>query len=483
MVIQDFSEEIAAKLYIVLSKLPSVAALDGLKDSISVEFPEDLEETNVPSSVKLPEGIDREKCSYYNYDEAHSGRFSTFGTGGATIDASFVIERENPLSFIRDKVSYGSRVGQKDCVVFVQGLRTASQPEELVPGMIASQRIECYSDTLNGMRISQVHTGTNLDQPNAKVNVNDTYGLKALTILLSIAGMEMANPDEEGNIEIPPTAFDIGQAVLSGRSVVDTPIKKTIRKLLPQASADSPLILMVYSRGSIECNAALREYIEAHPDKEQAFQQLRAGVTVLTIGTATGGWPDGPAYIHLSSWEDTLPRMFCNANRNLSAGADAVFLHNNSPYPGKFDAHNFQAGTSQFLSIVMMSNSVRSLRQLWELGQYEDENSRDNGNSSETNLCESLLGCVKECFGKKSSAVGGGKIKIPENVDKLTDAMISITDGHKYLWDKEGSMKISEKFRPLPDKEIAKSTLIESLPNYTEEIQEISQKFKKRDEI
>ncbi len=184
MVVQDISEEIAAKLFIVLSKLPSVSALDGLRDAISVDLPQDLEKRKVPESVKIPEGVDREKCSYYNYDEAHSGRFSTFGTKGATVDPDHVILRDNPLTFIRDNVSFGSLENQKECVVFVQGLRTTSEPEELAPGMIASQRIECYSDTLNGMKISQLHTGTNLDQPNAEVNVNDTYALKALTTLL-----------------------------------------------------------------------------------------------------------------------------------------------------------------------------------------------------------------------------------------------------------------------------------------------------------
>ncbi len=63
----------------------------------------------------------------------------------------------------------------------------------------------------------------------------------------------------------------------------------TIRKLLPHASLENPLAFMVYSGGSIECNAALKEYIDAHPNKEQAFNQLRCEVTIVTIGAATGG--------------------------------------------------------------------------------------------------------------------------------------------------------------------------------------------------
>lgn len=491
MVLADLSQEAAMKLFMVLSKLPSVSALDPLKESISVEFPEDLEETHPSGSISIPDGVDASKVSYYNYDEAHSGRFSTFGTKGATIEADHVLDRPEPLHYIRDNVAYGSLEAQEDCVVFVQGLRTASQPEELVPGMIASQRIECYSDILNGMRIAQVHTGTNLDQANAKVNVNDTYALKALTKLLEVAGLDMGKPDEDGNIEIPPTAFDIGQALLSGKSAIDTPIKETIRKLLPLANAENRLVLMVYSRGSIECCAAINEYIKAHADEEKAFHELRAGVTVLSIGSATGGWPDGPAYVHLSSWEDTLPRMFCNAERNLTAGSDAVFLHNNSPYPGKFDAHNFQAGTSQFLTVVMMANNVNSIRDLWEMGQVDVASKSLGGGGGDAggadglspiDCCENLINTVKGCLGYKSSQVGGGSIAIPSNVDELTDAMISITDGHDYLWDKEGSIEIANASRPLPDKEAAVELLKSNLPNHGDEIDTIYKKFMARKE-
>lgn len=105
--------------------------------------------------------------------------------------------------------------------------------------MIASKRVECYSDTLLGIPLAQVHTGTNLDQTGVKVNVQNALALRILSALLGKAGVDQADTDENNDIEIPPTALDVGQAVLSGRSLIDTPIKKTIRKLLLLASEDS----------------------------------------------------------------------------------------------------------------------------------------------------------------------------------------------------------------------------------------------------
>ncbi len=61
--------------------------------------------------------------------------------------------------------------------------------------------------------------------------------------------------------------------------------------------------------------------------------------------------------------------------------------------------------------------------------------------------------------------------------------MIAITDGHEYLWDEEGSVKVSESFRSLPDKDSAISKLKLFLPNYADEIDEIAEKFQRRSEI
>lgn len=231
---------------------------------------------------------------------------------------------------------------------------------------------------------------------------------------------------------------------------------------------------MVYSRGSIECNAALKEYVKEPNDQEAVHDQLRAGVTIITIGAAATGWPNGPAYIHLSSWEDKLSRMFCNAKRASGSGADAIFLHNNSPYPKTFDSHNFQAGTSQFLSVIMIANNCSSFRQLWELGQK----SKSQNTASESVMgFDSVRNSIMSCFGCVTSDVGGGGIIIPENVDKLVDAMISITNGQKHLWDTEETLKTA---RTIPSKEDAKEILKSSFDD-EKIIVQIVERYSKRE--
>lgn len=469
------SRQAAGKLLEFLSSFPSVSAIQKLNDSISNDLPEELEATPLDGNYIIPDGIDRSKCSYFNYDEAHSGRFSLFDSGGATIDASHVIERPNALAYIRDNLSYGSVDKQDDCVVFVNGMRTAQQPGK-VPGVMSSKRVQFYSDTLLGIKMAHVHTATNLDQPPGKINVKNTVALNVFTAAMKFIGVSPLAPNENGDIEVPQTMLDMLQASLSVAGAMDTPIKSTLRQLIKLANENNKLTLMVYSRGSTECNGAIREVLENSPDKEGCKRRMEKGLTVMTIGASAKSWPDGPRYIHLSSWDDAVARVFCNANRNTFAGQNAVFLHYNSPYPKTFDSHNFQAGTSQFLAVVMLKNKLKTLREIWELGQHGTSNTRMNqkgSNSAPLNAVEYGLGLAKQFIGFNPSPVGGGGvIEIPENIDELVDAMISLTNATDYLWD-ETSL---EGMRPLPSKEFA-VTILSNEIGKSKEILQIATRF------
>lgn len=110
----DLANEAAFRLFTMLSKLPSAKALVEFRDSMSTELPADLTATPLDETILIPDGISRDMCSFYNYDEAHSGRFSLFNAKGATIDADYAINRPDALAFIRDNLTYGTRRDTKE---------------------------------------------------------------------------------------------------------------------------------------------------------------------------------------------------------------------------------------------------------------------------------------------------------------------------------------------------------------------------------
>lgn len=479
--VADLTRKAAFELLRFLSTFKSIEAIKELNEAIDDGLPEDIQATPIDENFKIPDGISRKECSYFNYDEAHSGRFSLFGSDGATIEAKHVLNRPNPLKYIRENLSYGDNEEQKETVIFVNGMRTASQEGGKVAGTGSAKRVQFYSDTLLGTKLAHVHTATNLDQPPGRINVKKTGVLKLLTTMMGILGVKLLAPDENGDIQVPQTALDILQGTLSVAGVMDTPIKSTLRELIKLASKDNPLTLMVYSRGSMECSGAIKEVLleaEQNGKKEECLQQMSEGLTVMTIGASAKSWLDGPAYIHLSSWDDVIARTFCNAHRNTMAGKDAIFLHNHSPYKKTFDSHNFQAGTAQFLSVVMLQNEVTSFRELWCLGQYKTiPRTKSKQTEQNLNFVESGLGFAKRLVGKNASEVGGGAIKIPQDLDKLVDSMISITDAVDHLWDENSAKGM----RPPPSKPDALKYLNKYLED-SENIKKIAGKFEKRKE-
>ena len=97
--------------------------------------------------------------------------------------------------------------------------------------------------------------------------------------------------------------------------------------------------------------------------QEQAEELLRQAVTVVTIGGLCPTVPDGPAYIYVSMYDDSLA-----VELGAAASPDAVELKALSPYYNSNDIHNPQASAIQFLSLVLRTNGMQSFRQLYQAG-------------------------------------------------------------------------------------------------------------------
>lgn len=206
----------------------------------------------------------------------------------------------------------------------------------------------------------------------------------------------------DGNIVFSSRLIDVIQAGLSEYNFVDTPLKQAYRFLLSQPE---PLTLIAYSRSSMEVKAAIKKFISAQRNTDTCRERLLANVTVVTIGAACRFFPDGPAYLHVSSSNDKLVALRgVSSARPRGAGANSVFLHCKTPFAkNAADHHNMAVAAAPLLAIALAHNGVASLRALWQLGMK-------------------------------------GELKLPGNVDSLVCALIVLTDGMQMMFNKEKAL-------------------------------------------
>lgn len=240
-----------------------------------------------------------------------------------------------------------------------------------------------------------------------------------------------------------------------------------MRSLLELATAEEPVVFLPYSRATVELTSALRAYkssLQERMSKEAAERHLRDAVVVVSIGNCSDDWVDGPAYIHVATFEDLLTNTLGTTSKKpAGAGVDAVFLNCHAWSNSESEAHNFASCSSQYLSVIMLANNTTSFRKLYDLarssrtaGQSNEGSSKDasdNGLGHESDDDWNLRGRFASMLGsfvgkitnRHEGSVGGGNLIIPENVDDLTKAMIRITHGLDYVWSdsaKDGAQEI-----------------------------------------
>lgn len=385
-----------------LFNFPVVSLLDIIYSSVSPSLPKDVTSTPFTPSP-LP---DPATPLQFSTDEAHGGRLVVPNTFGASIPLSVALDSPNFVTYVRSNLffsaSYASLPESEELVFFSPGLNTLLEP---VDGEIVSiTRLEHYTKVLAGFPMASIHTGTSKDQE--AVMIDMPWWLRIASRILP----QSARPEavQGGKLSFDAQAIDTMQTILSFVNHWDTPLKKSFRALFDMTKTENavPFVLMTYSRASVECDAALRLHVKESKKKERDSAiraRLRKYVTVVTIGNASRLYEDGPAYIHVASWSDTLTNLLgVNGKKRRGGGKDAVYLNFDSPWSsGADDNHNFSSGGSQYLALVMAETGAKGYRDLWEKGQ--------------------LKGCLKE----------------PNGVEELLRAMIKVTKGNEFLWKPE----------------------------------------------
>lgn len=360
----------------LLTKVPSFGTAKALKtlyDALSTALPDDIESTPISCPPNLPSDANPVR---FNYDEGHSGRFMLPDTQGASLDFHWVMSQPNPLSFMTSHLAVKPPfpVHNPEHVVFMPGLNTLQQPAS--GETTTEQRLKFYVKVLQCIPMAQLHPGSSKDQQDARVKVKRAYVLRLTATALSPVLPDRMAPRRDGEYLIwSGSQLDYIQAVLSRFDLIDTPLKARIRDLLDYSAHSSaePVVLVGYSRSSIDLKAALDKHIKQSVDKGEPLPvieaRLRRKVTAVTIGSGTAGFPDGPAYVHIATYQDPLAKTIGVTSRHNAdkAGKEALFVNLDSIFAkGAFDAHNFGAITVQYLSILMVVNKAWGFRALWE---------------------------------------------------------------------------------------------------------------------
>ncbi|GAB0490509.1 hypothetical protein MMPV_001746 [Pyropia vietnamensis] len=270
-------------------------------------------------------------------------------------------------------------------------------------------RVAHYARLLGrGWALTQLHSGTLMDQGDSPI---DLTGARP-EVFEALAGVEAAlRAAEVANVPplvgapsqtayLPSRARDAVQVVLSAVNAVDTRLKSAYRALIAAAASGDPtvpvaatspavdtaadaavlatttatvippllphlrLVLVTYSRTTVEIAAAVRGFLSRQPpDRRGAVRsRLRSRLLVVTVGSCYRDYPVGPAYLHLSSNADTLTaRLGVSASRPAGAGGDdaAAFIHCASPFTaGSLEGHNFATLTCPYLAVLAASNRL-----------------------------------------------------------------------------------------------------------------------------
>ena len=415
-------------------------------------------------------------------DLEHEGRFRVFDDcidHKTSIPSNLLFSMDHPLTFIRKHLSYQSNETKK-------GGMLCDNSEAVVWCMQNEQNLEYASRVLDDMPLAQLHMGSfsdcqvELDLKTIRAlesfgvlkgdTVNE-YSAYGKTSLCSLKGQDLDiirsllschTKSNSKNTQIEPSIELQGQQSLI--KLIDNAVE-SVRKDLLGNSNEPHLVIVAHSTNALMVASALSTWKQQKLANTSARRLhvedlLHQAVTIVTVGAVYRNFCDGPAYIHISMYDDDLAQTLGVTIKSPDGGGrDAVYLHAWSPYEERkkectnltdHDSHNVNACAIQYLCLVMRINGITSFRDLYNAARYVDP--------------RSILDINPSNFAIDYTKHKQGDLVIPPNIDEeLLPAMIRATGGDQWLWnpmrEDQGDDVTSEVL--LPDAEEAKVYLEE----------------------
>eukprot|EP00977_Amphora_coffeiformis_P028972 scaffold38043_cov176-Amphora_coffeaeformis.AAC.7 len=328
---------------------------------------------------------------YCDHDSTTTTTTTTTTTGGYSMPANLAFSMNEPLSYIRDNLSYSYRPSMDEGSEYHTHDSTHQQEnkEELVvvlPGLhttiqSAWDQVRYLSQvmdgsTSNGMSMALLQVGTFANDEIQK-NGNDTVvveiapdtwaALKSLKLIVMDQNEQTPSSPSKRRFRIQLGDLDLLRALVVAQSYnIDTeveesdPLIEALVKLLDisvnsilrteQRQQQPRLVLLSSCVNSHYVVAAIQRWkylVVLGPfstaelrcaglvkTEEHAEELLREAVTIVTLGSLCQIFPDGPAYLHISMHDDQWANQFGIHRDNVDycGGKDAVLLQAISPY-------------------------------------------------------------------------------------------------------------------------------------------------------
>jgi len=243
----------------------------------------------------------------------------------------------------------------------------------------------------------------------------------------------------------------------------------SVRKDPLNKSNEPHLVLIAHSISASAVAAAISAWKQHQTQQKQqpvrrVEDLLHQALTVVTFGNVCQSFCDGPAYIHISMYDDPWTvTLGSNSNNDAGGGRDAVYFHACSPYEydqvrwesvqqataicslESHNAHNLNACTIQYLCLLMRINGIQSFRALYDAASFVDPTF--------------ILDINPKHF---AVSCNHGDLVVPPKLDyELLPAMIRATRGDKWIWKFNGDHD-DEVESLLPDEIETRSHLEES---------------------
>ena len=439
--------------------------------------------------INLPEDLSAIRCfiNTSSRSKDHRNCFRVFhGEDKVSLPPNVLLSMNRPFTFLRDSLSYQSDDSEKK-----RGGMMYDGSEALVwcslPG---DQNFEFCSSVMDGMPFSQLYLGIDHDEDYLDVEL-DVETINKLALQNVLCNEQVSNEDgrTRRQCKIKMDDLNVIQTIASEEALDDE--KRTLIKLIDAAvelvrtdplneRGEPHLVLLAHCVSSSVVASAISSWKEQQLQNQQSSRRvedlLHQALTVVTFGNSCRSFCDGPAYIHISMfddpWTNTLGAHSGNEERS-GGGQNAVYFHAYSPYDEEdvnqaqkatsicslksHNAHNLNSCLIQYLCLIMRINGIQSFRALYDSARFVDPTA--------------ILDINPKHFAVNYS--NHGELVIPPRIDhELLPAMIYATGGGSLLWDNDDESH-TDFDEVLPDEIEARSHLEESFGySVFEEIQE-----------
>ena len=400
-----------------------------------------------------------------------------------SLPPNVLLSMNRPFTFLRDSLSYHSDGSENK-----RGGMMYDGSEAVVWCSLprSDEDFKFCSSVMDDMPFSQLYLGVDHDEDYVDVEL-DVESISKLVSQSVLCDEQEINEDGKTTrkYKIKTDDLNVIQTIVSEEvleyeqqaliKLIDAAVE-LVRKDPLNESNEPHLVLLAHCVSSSVVASAISSWKEQQLQNQQSPQRvedlLHQALTVVTFGNSCRSFCDGPAYIHISMFDDPWTNAFGAHSGNeegSGGGRNAVYFHAYSPYDDEdtnetqhtnlksHNAHNLNSCLIQYLCLIMRINGIQSFRALYDSARFVDPTA--------------ILDINPKHFAVNYS--NHGELVIPPRIDdELLPAMIFATGGDHWLWD-NGDETQTDFDEVLPDEIEARSHLEESFGySVFEEIQE-----------